>query len=276
MLPAVAPRITRRQMLRGLGCCAIGAAGVDAVGCEPRWLEVTHHDVPVPGLATALHGYRVAQLSDLHLSSLGHLHDRLLEELRAIAPQLIALTGDVIEDRLALPVAASLCDALARITPRVLATLGNWEHWGEVPLGDLAATYARTGALLVDNERVRLDPGLDVIAVGDACSGHADEHRALDGLTGAGTRLLLTHAPEVLDRLPASARIALGLAGHTHGGQVRAGGALWVPPGSGRFRAGMYETAAGPAYVSRGIGTSVLGVRFLCRPELAVFRLVQG
>ena len=55
-----------------------------------------------------------------------------------------------------------------------------------------------------------------------------------------------------------------------------AGKSLWVPPGSGRFREGMYRVHSGPVYVSRGIGTSVLPVRFTCRPELPLFRLVQA
>lgn len=56
----------------------------------------------------------------------------------------------------------------------------------------------------------------------------------------------------------------------------RLGFPVAVPPGSGRFVSGPYETRVGPAYVSRGTGTSVVPARFLCRPELPVFRLVQG
>jgi predicted MPP superfamily phosphohydrolase len=91
-------------------------------------------------------------------------------------------------------------------------------------------------------------------------------------------RLFLTHAPGILDEMPEGAPgFDLALAGHTHGGQVCALGAtVWVPPGSGRFRAGMYKTAKGPAYVSRGLGTSVLHARFTCRPELPVIRLVAA
>jgi hypothetical protein len=54
------------------------------------------------------------------------------------------------------------------------------------------------------------------------------------------------------------------------------GAAVWVPPGSGRFRAGMYATASGPLHVSRGIGTSVVPARLTCRPELPIFRLVAA
>jgi len=71
---------------------------------------------------------------------------------------------------------------------------------------------------------------------------------------------------------------ALALAGHTHGGQIRMTEyfAPVRPRGSGRFVSGWYELATGPAYVSRGTGTSIVPARFSCRPELPVFRLRQG
>ncbi len=73
-------------------------------------------------------------------------------------------------------------------------------------------------------------------------------------------------------------RLDLAFAGHTHGGQVRLPliGALWTPPGSGRYVAGWYSMSEAPRarmYVSRGVGTSVLPVRFLCRPEVALITL---
>ena len=64
----------------------------------------------------------------------------------------------------------------------------------------------------------------------------------------------------------------LALAGHTHGGQVRLPWLppLWLPRGSGRFVEGWYEREGSQMYVCRGIGMSILPIRFFCRPELAV------
>jgi predicted MPP superfamily phosphohydrolase len=81
-------------------------------------------------------------------------------------------------------------------------------------------------------------------------------------------RLLLTHSPELLDKAPVrDAGVALALAGHTHGGQVRLGSSAvpFVPQGSGRFVAGWYDLAGCRAYVSRGTGTSIVPARFTCR-----------
>ncbi|MEJ7730346.1 MAG: metallophosphoesterase family protein [Polyangiaceae bacterium] len=266
----------RRWLQLALGCCG-GAGAAWALGVEPRWLEVTEHRIPVPGLPQALEGFAVAQLSDLHLSGVAGIHERVLDELRQRAPQLVVVTGDAVEDTAHLPALGELCAALRTPGRQVIATRGNWEHWGQVPVEELRAVYQRATARLLINEPLALD-GVTVMAIDDACSGHADAEAAMRSAAPAPARLLLTHAPGILDELPASApRFDLALAGHTHGGQVRAGTAtVWVPPGSGRFRAGRYQTAQGPAYVSRGIGTSVLAVRMMCRPELPIFRLVRG
>ncbi|MHA1568620.1 MAG: metallophosphoesterase, partial [Alphaproteobacteria bacterium] len=86
--------------------------------------------------------------------------------------------------------------------------------------------------------------------------------------------IVLSHAPCVVNRLDAY-RADLVLAGHTHGGQVRLPylGALRTPPGSGKYECGLYQLEAMKLYVNRGIGTSILPVRFLCPPEITHFTL---
>lgn len=268
-------RLGRRALLAG----SLGAASAYALGIEPAWLDVRAVDIPAPNLPRALAGYRIAQLTDLHLTRLGRLHEAVLAALRAQAPQLVVITGDAIDDPAHLPVLAELCrEVAAAARCPLLATLGNWEHWGGVGREALGQAYARAGARLLGDESLALDAGLAVIATDDACSGHAQPEVALRALPRAEARLFLSHAPAFFDDLPAQApRFHLGLAGHTHGGQITAlGQALWVPPGSGRFTAGLYATAKGPLYVSRGLGTSVIPARLAARPELPFFRLVQG
>lgn len=274
-MPAPAPE--RRRFLRASGGAAI-AAGAYAIGIEPAWLDVREIDVAVRGLPRALAGFRVAQLSDVHLTSLGRVHDHVFAALRARPVDLVVITGDAIDDEARLGVLTDLCHALRSTGAPVLATLGNWEHWGAVPRAALRAAYARAGARLLGDEAMRLDAGVAVIATDDSCSGNANLGAALRDVPRAEVRLFLSHAPGLFDELPTDApRFDLGLAGHTHGGQLCvAGGAVWVPPGSGRFRAGLYDTSHGPLYVSRGVGTSVVPARFTCRPELPIFRLVAG
>lgn len=273
-----AARMDRRRALRlllGGGAVAVGGY---ATALEPAWIEVTEHDLPVPGLPRALDGYRVAQLTDVHLSALGRVHDRIFAALRARPVQLVVITGDAVDRESALPVLTELCHGLSSNGCAMLATLGNWEHWGAVPREALKRAYARGGARLLGDESIGLDAGVAVIATDDSCSGNADAATALSAVPRADLRIFLSHAPGIFDELPRGMPpFHLGLAGHTHGGQICAlGGAVWVPPGSGRFRAGMYATANGPLYVSRGVGTSVVPARLTCRPELPIFRFVAA
>jgi predicted MPP superfamily phosphohydrolase len=86
------------------------------------------------------------------------------------------------------------------------------------------------------------------------------------------TTIVLQHSPGLFHRTSDISNDQICLSGHTHGGQVTFfGQALWTPPGSGTYLAGWYATAECRLYVSRGIGTSILPIRFGAPPEIAVF-----
>lgn len=267
------PRLSRRTLLTA-SAVGVGAVGLDAFALEPNWLQVTEHGVAVQNLPRSLHGLTVAQVTDAHLTDLGRVEGAIVNAVRRHDVRIVALTGDIVDSVERLPLIRELCAELQRAGATVLATLGNWEHWGHVPLEALAKAYADCGARLLVNESV-LAEGIRVCATDDSTGGNARLDRALRERAG-DPRMLLTHSPELLDRVPpAAGPFALSLAGHTHGGQVRLGPGLvpFVPRGSGRFVAGWYDTPTGPAYVSRGTGTSIAPARFTCRPELPVLRL---
>jgi predicted MPP superfamily phosphohydrolase len=159
----------------------------------------------------------------------------------------------------------------------VVATLGNWEHWGEIPVRELARTYADAGARLLVNEAHDWDGSLHVVATDDSTAGNPKFVR--HATRPAHASLFLTHSPHQLDLVPDGfGRFDLALAGHTHGGQIRLGPHFTpaLPPGGGRFVAGFYNAGTGRTYVSRGTGTSLIPARFTCRPELPIFSLRQG
>lgn len=273
-------RLGRRRLLLGAAGVA-GAGALDAFVVEPAWLAVTHHVVPVPGLPSALEGFVLAQVTDAHLRHFGRVEHAIVDAVRSARAQLVVLTGDIVDHPGSLPVLAELVSALRATGADVVSTLGNWEHWSGFTAAGLSEEYARLGARLLVDDAVRLG-GVAIVATDDGYAGAPRWDRTLDALgrlsIGDEPKLLLTHSPQMFDRVPAEApRFALSLAGHTHGGQVRVGSLMpFLPPGSGRFSAGFYDTLGGKAYVSRGTGTSVVHARFLCRPELPVFRLVRG
>ncbi|MCA9701445.1 MAG: metallophosphoesterase [Myxococcales bacterium] len=269
--------LTRRNLLRAAGAGAVLAAA-DGFGLEPYWLEVTTHTLPVADLPTALEGLTIAQITDAHLSRLGRVEDEILAAVRQADAALVVLTGDLIDDMADAPPLAELCAELRRGGAEVVATLGNWERWNNLPVDELGAVYQRSGAtLLIDQWHPCEVGGVTLYASDDSTGGGPRPLQANpDG--PAPVEILLTHSPAFIDDAAVpDLSFDLCLAGHTHGGQVTALG--WpplLPEGSGRFVAGWYDSAQGPAYVSRGTGTSLIPVRFFCRPELPLIRLTRA
>jgi uncharacterized protein len=264
--------LTRRNLLIGLGAGAVVSA-VDAFAIEPAWLEVTRHQLALADLPEVLVGFSIAQITDAHLTRIGRVEHALLAAIRDAAPQVVALTGDLVDNDHDLGVLTELCAALTELGVRTVACLGNWEHWGEVSLDRLRSSYASAGATLLVDEWWDFDSGLAIYASDDSTGGRP---RVCPRAPRAPVELLLTHSPAFVDE-SAARGFDLCLAGHTHGGQIRVGSlAPFTPPGSGRFVAGWYESDMGPLYVSRGTGTSLVPARFLCRPELAIITLARA
>ena len=113
------------------------------------------------------------------------------------------------------------------------------------------------------------DKCLFVAGVEDLKTGKPDVEKALNGTSGV--TILLTHSPDVFENVPDS--VNLTLAGHLHGGQVRLPiiGALFCPSKFGtKYASGYFEEGNKKMYVTTGIGTSKLPIRFLCTPEIVV------
>ncbi len=253
------------------------ALAVYAFLIEPAWVSVTHHSV---GTGNTGKPIRVVQLSDLHLQDIGRTEERTVEAVRDIAPDVILMTGDVIDRPDTIPV---LDAYLAKLdAPVKLAVLGNWEYWGGVDLAELRKIYARHGVRLLINECAQLTSvgniTLRVAGLDDFTAGLPYPDKLDPACVGNGSNLILIqHSPGFFELAKRPANMPtpnLALSGHTHGGQVSLFGyAFWTPPGSGGFNRGWYDTEWGRLYVSRGLGTSMMKVRFASRPEVAVFEL---
>jgi predicted MPP superfamily phosphohydrolase len=267
----------KRRTLLAASAATAAAAALDAFAIEPRWLDVSRHDVPIEGLSLGLDGFKIAQITDAHLESLGALEECLVAALRKEQVQLLVLTGDIVDSAAKLTLLVELCRELRALGMPIVSTLGNWEHWGKIQLDELARAYRSAGAKLLVDEFHDLGGALGIVATDDSTGGEPRVSRALSSRVTTPATLFLTHSPELFDRVPPGLRFDLSLAGHTHGGQVTLGAvAPALPPGSGRFVAGWYATSLGRAYVSRGTGTSIVPARFACRPELPIFTLKRA
>jgi predicted MPP superfamily phosphohydrolase len=255
--------------------------GAEMFAVEPRRVQVTRHEVRVPGLAAPLDGLRIAQVADVHLPANRAAVDRAAALLTAERPEIVVFTGDQCE------IAEGVGELVAfvrevRGTVATLAVLGNWDYRGGT-VGDVARrAYAEAGATLLVNEHAIVSvggAGLAFVGVDDVLSGRADLRAAAAGVSDDVSVIAVVHEPGVADEpMPAGVAVpAFTLSGHTHGGQIRIPGLpAYTPIGSGRFVAGWYTAPIGPLYVSRGIGTADIRARLFCPPELPVFTLRRG
>ena len=240
-------------------------------------LEITRHDLRKPSSGEA---FRIVQLSDLHLQRFDTAEKTIVMQVQALQPDLVVLTGDAIDRVDALPVLQKFMSALGSLP--LMAVPGNWEHWSDVDFRALSALFTdRPGGRLLLNQRVAFTGKgrtVHVIGLDDFTAGQPDV-RQLSPSKPDDVGILLQHSPGFFDepevnRLMSAQRFTLCLSGHTHGGQITLGGwAPFRPVGSGRFVAGFYEVPGCRLYVSRGLGTSLLPLRWGPAPEIAVFDL---
>jgi predicted MPP superfamily phosphohydrolase len=270
---------TSRRRFLALAGGALGAAalGGDAFLFEPEHVLLSRHDVPVPGLPRGLEGLRIAQITDVHFPGNIAAAEAAVAHLERERPEIVVLTGDMLEHRSALPQVTAFARH-ARGSIATVATLGNWEYYSEA-IPRLPALYSEAGIELLVNARREVpvgDTSIVLVGLDDPVMGRPDIYRARAGLASGGVEVWLVHAPGIVShRLQHDeASPAFLLAGHTHGGQVRLPFVPAVTPtGSGRFVAGWYRDTFAPLYVSRGVGTTTIPVRFRCPPELPIFTL---
>jgi predicted MPP superfamily phosphohydrolase len=286
-------KLSRRKFLTLAAGCAVGLLGVYALFVEPERVTVTRHVMgSSPGGGRPV--LRLAHLSDLHLQRIGSHERRIASVLAELKPDLIVLTGDIIDRQDRLPVLPRFLDLLDAKTPMV-AILGNREYYDGLDRTALRKAYESHHVRLLVNESVRLTHhGRPVLITGldDATAGCPDIRGALRGFAPEPNHLLLAHSPSYRDRVQTDAlpiaivgpgacgaigrdcyTVSCMLSGHTHGGQVAPFGvALVLPPGNGRYVSGWYRNAPIPLYVSRGLGTTLLPFRLGAPPEIALFQ----
>lgn len=273
--------LSRRHFLSAAASAGAAGLGLSAYAFGPAATTVllTRHDLQVPGLASALQGLRIAHVSDVHLPANVGAVRHALALLEAERPEVVVLTGDIVERYHALDDLIEFARG-ARGTVGTYAVMGNWERSGGIQPVDARRAYAAAGVQFLCNETAMLKVGsgrLGVVGLDDWVSGRPDPAEALARVDHADAMVWALHAPGFADLLPAGTPASLVLAGHTHGGQIRLPLLpAFRPSGSGRFLEGWYETAVAPLYVSRGVGTTNIRARFRCPAELSIFTLKRA
>lgn len=238
-------------------------------------IALRHHPVPIPDLPPAFDGFKVLHLTDLHLDMHDDFPEVLAERVQGLEYDLCVLTGDY-RYRTFGPYGRAL-EGLKRVRARlrgpVYAVLGNHDSIRMVP--DIEALDIR----MLLNESVTLRRGGDAIhllGIDDPHYYRADNlERACRDIDPGQVSVLLAHSPEIY-RHAAHAGIDLLLCGHTHGGQLCLPGGLPVLYDAEcprRMVRGPWRYHGLTGYTSVGAGSSIVGVRLNCPPEVTVHEL---
>jgi predicted MPP superfamily phosphohydrolase len=245
---------------------AIGAAAAFA---GPRVKEV---DVRVENLHPDLDGFRIAQISDLHVGpNIGRRYvERVVKEVAELRPDIVVLTGDIVDG----PV-AKLADAVAPLAALANAyfILGNHDCYAGAEAW--MTHFKQMGMTVLANATTVVRKGASRLLIGGMVDpAYRRERPSISIAEEADFRLLLAHNPR-LAPLGAKAGFDLQLSGHTHGGQffpwTLAVRLVHAPHVAGLSREGRMQV-----YVSAGTGTWGPPVRFGTSPELTLIRLVRA
>jgi len=268
--------ISRRRFLLGGGLTLGGLVLGDAVYREPRAFQVEEVSLPLAKVPPGRE-LRIVHISDLHIRNFHGYYKEVANAIASLSPELILLTGDYLERNRSIRNVQKFLKML-KAPQGIFAVQGNWEYWARVEGENLRRHFAGVGVTLLLNRRHDLTlQGVPVSILGLDYPSPTDNLLLLQRRADPSRlNLLLSHVPAFAHE-SLNDRVDLILCGHTHGGQVRLPFVppFYLPRFSGRFVSGLYQVGESgiPLYVTRGVGTSLLPVRFLCRPEITLFRL---
>jgi predicted MPP superfamily phosphohydrolase len=282
----------RRQFLERSASAVVAApfvAGAYGLFYGRLNLEITRQRIRLARLPNAFAGFRIAQLSDIHIGPFMteeqiRKYVRIVNDLK---PDLIALTGDFVTWDASTQ--RAVVNALASLHAPfgIFGCLGNHEAWSHTE-ASITRMFQQVGIRILRRENVEVSThgeSFNLIGVDFETSRHmgpGNEKFVLRYLEGVESlmapgmvNILMSHNPDTFDRA-AEMGIDLSLAGHTHGGQV----ALeFVSPEIAPSRlatpyvAGWFQKPGGQLYVNRGIGTIGPPIRIGAPPEITVYEL---
>lgn len=278
----------RKRWIVLAALCALLACLIPYLLWANAALTVSHVELDLlPGEGS----FTIAQVSDLHNAEFGGGNRELLAILEEAEPDLIAITGDLIDSRRTDPAPAlAFLEGAVELAPVCYVT-GNHEFRAYDAYQGLKSQMEELGVIVLENESMVLEEvplrviGLDDPSFGVRSDPSATPEQILQGaLTALAPQageedlrtVLLAHRPEYVE-LYAQYGADLVLSGHAHGGQVRLPGVGGLyAPGQGflpAYTSGLYQIGETSLVVSRGLGNSLFPLRVNNRPEVVLVEL---
>lgn len=250
-------------------------------------LEVNEWKLRAETILPEFSGFRIAHVSDLHNAEIGERNCRLLSALREAEPDIIAITGDILDSRRTdTELAFAFLSEAVKIAPCYFVS-GNHEE-RIAGYDGFKLQMEALGVTVLEDECISLErdgAGINLIGLQDPSFDTPYLTGDAAGLTKAklegfsfedGYTLLLSHRPELFE-IYVQSGADLVLSGHAHGGQIRLPflGGLFAPNQGffPEYDGGLYSSGDTSMLVSRGIGNSLFPLRFNNRPELLLIEL---
>lgn len=242
---------------------------------QNKYLTVTNYVYTNRQLPKEFEGYRIVQISDLHNATFGTENERLVNKVEALQPNMIVLTGDLVDSgHTNVEVALKFAEQCTQLAPTYYIT-GNHENWLEVSEKEqLLTELEKLGVMCLRNEAVEISQGdrtFTLIGLNDESLMGNTLRMVLEDTDMEKLQILLAHEPQYLDNY-ATSGVDLVLSGHAHGGQVRlpfVGGL--VAPDQGlfpKYTEGVHVLGDTTMIISRGLGNSVVPLRVFNLPEI--------
>lgn len=242
---------------------------------EANSLSVEKIEIRLNRLPKKLEGFRLVHLSDIHHSpftSLEHI-SRAVKVANSLKPDMFVLTGDYISHE------SSYIEPVAEVLGKLdsefgtFACLGNHDHWTDADL--VTKSFRAENITVLINEGLRFearDASFWLAGVDDYMVGKTDLPAALRGAFPDEMKMLLAHNP-IIVRQAARYDVDFVLSGHTHGGQVKLREDEKQVFSKRRLKNGLHRRKNTQIYITRGIGTVVLPIRYQCPPEISLIEL---
>jgi uncharacterized protein len=227
---------------------------------------------------------RIAFFSDLHAGS-PHIDERYIKDLvrriNALSPDIVLIGGDLVINGVVGGNPISIDRVIAVLKELkaplgIYSVLGNHDWWNDGL--KIRQTLESNGIPVLDNSAKLIKVGSNftfwLVGIGDDYTDHADAKAAISQINSDAPRVLFMHDPSAIFQM--KERFFLALAGHMHGGQVYIPGfGAIITPGSApkEWAGGWVDFEFGSLFVSKGIGTSIIPVRFNAPPEFVILEL---
>jgi predicted MPP superfamily phosphohydrolase len=242
---------------------------------EASSLSLERVEIECPRLPKKLDGLKIIHLSDIHHSPFTNIEhiERTIKVANRLKPDMFLLTGDYVshEKKYVGPVAKVLGTLKSEFG--TYACLGNHDHWTAPEL--VVRRFREAGITMLVNEGFRFearDASFWLCGVDDHMVGKTDLPSALKGSYPDEMKLLLAHNPLIF-RQATRYGVDLTLSGHTHGGQVKVRDPEKRLLPRRKLTSGLHSRKDSQIYITRGIGTVVLPIRYQCPPEISLLEL---